>query len=52
VKPAIDAPAFWGATDERGLIFYQGGHVVRIPHDKLPNLVLDVAKLLSRKDGR
>ena len=26
-------PAFWEATDERGLIFYQGGSVVRIRQD-------------------
>jgi hypothetical protein len=45
-------PAFWEATDERGLIFYQGGSVIRIPKDKLPNLMLDAAKLLSRKDGQ
>ena len=49
---APDDPVFWEATDERGLIFYQGGSVVRIPKDKLPNLMLDAAKLLSRKDGQ
>jgi len=49
---APDTPAFWEATDERGLIFYQGDSVIRIPKDKLPNLMLDAAKLLSRKDGQ
>lgn len=52
MKASIDAPAFWEATDERGLIFYQGDSVIRIPKDKLPNLMLDAAKLLSRKDGQ
>jgi len=39
---APDTPAFWEATDERGLIFYQGDSVIRIPKDKLPNLMLFV----------
>jgi len=38
-------PAFWEATDERGLILYQGGSVVCTPKDNLPNLMLGAAKL-------
>jgi len=46
-QPAPDNPAFWEATKERGLILYQGDSVVRIPPDKLPNLIADAARLLT-----
>ena len=51
-QPAPDNPAFWEATKERGLVLYQGDSVVRIPPDKLPNLIADAARLLTAHDAR